>query len=178
MRWHPDSGWGIVLLGNRTYTRASRVGAAVLSAVVERHRAEHPVDVAATLWPRTREAMTVVESLLDSWDDALADAWLAPNVDQDRPRADRRAALELVRSRIGTFTRAARPGSRRRPPRCAGGSTVPRARAGAEVLLSPDREPLIQSFTRLDRPGARDRTDGATCEPAAGAGDGSGWMGP
>ena len=34
------------------------------------------------------EAMTVVESLVESWDDALADRWFAPNVDLDRPRAE------------------------------------------------------------------------------------------
>ena len=109
MRWHPASGWGVVALGNRTYVPAYRICGAVLASIVEQHRAEHPVDALAGVWPRTREAMDVVESLVEAWDDALAARWFAPNVDLDRPRAERRAAVEGVRSRIGAFTRSAAP---------------------------------------------------------------------
>ena len=147
MRWHPESGWGVVVLGNRTYTRANKVAGAVLSTVVAQHRAEHPVDVAAALWPRTRDAMAVVESLLEAWDERLADAWLAPNVDLDRPRAERRAAVAGVRSRIGPFARSPRPVESTSPAHARWWLDGVQGAAWAEVLLSPDREPLVQSFT-------------------------------
>jgi hypothetical protein len=147
MRWHPESGWGVVVLGNRTYANARRVAAPLLASIVERHRAEHPGDPAAALWPRTRAAMGVVESLLEAWDDALADAWLAPNVDLDRPRAERRAAVAGVRSRIGAFTRSDRPVQSSSPAHVRWWLDGTEGGAWAEVLLSPDREPLVQSFT-------------------------------
>ncbi|HSN06619.1 MAG TPA: serine hydrolase domain-containing protein [Candidatus Angelobacter sp.] len=154
MRWHPESGWGVVALGNRTYARLGKVGAELLAAVIERHGAAYPRDVAASLWPRTRAAMDVVEALLESWDDALADAWLAPNVDLDRPRAERRTELERLRARVGRVTRASSrpvestsPASARWWLDSADGTAV-----WAEVLLSPDRVPMIQSFTVSTEP--------------------------
>ena len=147
MRWHPRSGWGVVVLGNRTYTPAHRVGSVLLAEIVEAHRAEHPVDVATTLWPRTRAAMDVVESLATAWDDALADAWFAPNVDLDRPRAERRAAVDGVRARIGAFARADRAWESSSPAHVRWWLTGDEGTAYAEVLLTPDRVPLIQSLT-------------------------------
>jgi CubicO group peptidase (beta-lactamase class C family) len=146
MRWHPDSGWGVVVLGNRTYMNARRVAGPLLSSIVERHRAEHPADAAASLWPRTRAAMDVVESLLETWDESLADVWLAPNVDLDRPRAERRSAVVDVRSRIGPFSRSARAVQSSSPAHVRWWLDGAHGSAWAEVLLSPDREPLIQSF--------------------------------
>ena len=147
MRWHPGSGWGVVVLGNRTYTPAHRVGLGLLAELVEAHRREHPADVAATLWPRTRAAMDVVESLVASWDDDLADSWFARNVDLDRPRAERRAAVEGVRSRIGAFTRSTRPWESTSPAHVRWWLDGTEGTAYAEVLLSPDRVPLLQSLT-------------------------------
>jgi CubicO group peptidase (beta-lactamase class C family) len=147
MRWHPGSGWGVVALGNRTYFPAYRICAAVLASIVEGHRTDHPADPGAALWPRTREAMEVVESLLGSWDDALAEAWFAPNVDLDRPLAERRAALEAVRARIGPVTRSSRPVVSTSPAHVRWWLEGPEGTAYAEVLLSPDREPLISSLT-------------------------------
>ena len=152
MRWHPESGWGVVVLGNRTYANARRVAGPLLASIVERHRAEHPTDAAAALWSRTRAAMDVVESLLESWDESLADAWLAPNVDLDRPRAERRSAVAGVRSRIGPFTRSDRPVQSSSPAQARWWLDGARGGAWAEVLLSPDREPLIQSFTVSTEP--------------------------
>jgi CubicO group peptidase (beta-lactamase class C family) len=147
MRWHPASGWSVIALGNRTYFPAYRICGAVLASIVERHRTEHPADALAELWPRTREAMAVVESLLESWDDSLADRWFAPNMDLDRPRGERRSAVEGVRSRIGAFARATTPGVSTTPAQVRWWLDGSRGTAYAEVLLSPDREPMICSLT-------------------------------
>ena len=147
MRWHPESGWGVLVLGNRTYTPAHRVSSVLLAEIVEAHRTEHPTDVAATLWPRTRAVMDVVESLAAAWDDALAERWFAPNVDLDRPRAERRAALESVPARIGALRRAGRAWESSSPAHVRWWLEGGEGTAYAEVLLSPDRVPLIQSLT-------------------------------
>ena len=146
MRWHPESGWGVIVLGNRTYTPAHKVGGALLASVVEQHRADHPVDVAASLWPRTRDAMAVVETLLETWDDSLADSWLSSNVDLDRPRTERRAAVAGVRSRIGSFTRSSRPIQSTSPAHVRWWLDGAQGSAYAEILLSPDPEPIITTF--------------------------------
>jgi CubicO group peptidase (beta-lactamase class C family) len=147
MRWHPASGWGVIALGNRTYFPAHRICGPVLASIVEAHRGENPVDALASVWSRTREAMAVVESLVESWDDATADRWFAPNMDLDRPRAERRAAAQGVRSRIGAFTRAATPTVSSTPAMARWWLEGSEGTAYAEVLLSPDREPLIQALT-------------------------------
>jgi len=146
MRWHRASGWGVVALGNRTYFPAHRICGAVLASIVEQHRADHPVDALDSVWPRTREAMTVVESLVESWDDAVADRWFAPNMDLDRPRAERRGAVEAVRSRIGAFGRAATPVVSTTPAMARWWLAGTEGTAYAEVLLTPDREPRIQAL--------------------------------
>jgi hypothetical protein len=147
MRWHPDSGWGVVVLGNRTYTPAHKIGLTLLASLVESERAGHRPDPAATVWPRVREAQDVVDRLVDGWDDALADAWFAPNVDLDRPRAERRAAVQAVRARIGAFTRSPRAVESSSPAQLRWWLDGAEGTAYAEVLLSPDRVPLIQSLT-------------------------------
>jgi hypothetical protein len=152
MRWHPASGWGVIALGNRTYFPAHRICGTVLASIVEQHRADHRTDALAALWPRTREAMSVVESLVAAWDDALADRWFAPNMDLDRPRAERRAAVEGVRSRVGAFVRAATPVVSTTPAMARWWLEGSEGTAYAEVLLTPDREPLIQSLTVSSEP--------------------------
>ncbi len=152
MRWHPASGWGVIALGNRTYFPARRICGTVLSAIVEQHRGENAVDALESVWPRTREAMAVVESLVESWDDSVADRWFAPNMDLDRPRAERRAAVEGVRSRIGASSRAATPVVSTTPAMARWWLDGTEGTAYAEVLLSPDREPLIQSLTVSTEP--------------------------
>jgi len=152
MRWHPASGWGVIALGNRTYVPAHRICGTVLASIVEQHRADTPTDALDSVWPRTREAMAVVESLVDSWDDALADRWFAPNVDLDRPRAERRAAVQGVRSRIGAFRRASTPVVSTSPAQVRWRLEGSEGTAYADVLLTPDLEPLIQSLTVSTEP--------------------------
>jgi hypothetical protein len=146
MRWHPATGWGVVVLGNLTYTPAARACDALLRTLVADDLAVSPPDPAAGLWPRTIEAMAVVESLLESWDDDLADSWFAHNVDLDRPREDRRTDLARVRERIGSFTRSSRAWESTSPARVRWWLEGTAGRANAEVLLSPDREPRIQAL--------------------------------
>ena len=59
-----------------------------------------PIAEGATSTRLTPEA---VNGLLEDWDDAAADALFTENVAQDRPYAERRGDLALLKDRIGVF---------------------------------------------------------------------------
>jgi len=138
MRWHSQSGWAIVLLGNRTYANMRRVGEECMNALVERF----PRSTEPERWPRTREAMSVCERLLTQWDDALADEWCSVNVDLDRPRAERRAEWHKAGEGINSPQRGTVTSQS-----AAHASWTVRdgeTQVSLEVLLSPENPALIQ----------------------------------
>ena len=100
MRWFPESGVGVVALGNLTYTSW---GAPLDSAVARIARtgalAPRPVEPAPVLVERQRE----VSRLVATWDDALADRVAAMNLFLDESRDGRRTELaRLVREAGGS----------------------------------------------------------------------------
>jgi CubicO group peptidase (beta-lactamase class C family) len=145
MRWHPATGWGFIALGNRTYAPCYRVGTDVMNEIVAGALAASPLDPGVDLWPATRAAMDAVESLLRSWDDALADRWFAPNVDLDRPRSERAAEFRRTADALGTFTRSSRLVESSSPAQVRWWLDGAGGLATVDVLLSPEREPRIQS---------------------------------
>lgn len=145
MRWHVASGFGIVALANRTYAPMRTLAAAILDDVVS--ELAEPFDVAASLWPQTRRAMDVVERLTTGWDDALADAHFAVNVDLDTPRALRRADFVRAGGAIGTFERRADGWISNSPAHVRWPVSGANANATFEVLLTPERPPRIQALT-------------------------------
>ncbi len=142
MRWHPASGLAIVALGNRTYAPMRSFATTVLAETV----AEMPLqtDVLATLWPATRAAMDVVEGLARAWDDALADAHFASNVDLDRPRDERRAELARIVAELGPFARIERSVTSQTPADAMWRVRGPHGEASFELLMTPERPPRIQ----------------------------------
>ncbi len=147
MRWHPRTGWGLVVLGNRTYTPASRAADGILCEIVAREDAGAPPGPAVPLWPQTLAAIEVVESLLRSWDDDLVEEHAAFNVDLDSPRTERRAAFERVRAAIGGFSRSDRPLESASPAHARWWLTGAAGSAWAEVRLTPELPPRIQTLT-------------------------------
>lgn len=105
MCWHPDSGDGLVVLTNShrgdpvTLTREG-----VLRLLSAHQRPAQTV----VLWEETVRARLDAESLIRSWDDALAARLFAQNVDFDRPLEQRRAEIERLVEQIGPL-RAPRP---------------------------------------------------------------------
>ena len=151
MRWHPGTGWGVVVLANRTYAPAFRIGTEVLAELVDAQLGEG-VATSAGAWARTLEAMDVAERLLDAWDDSLADAWFAVNVDLDRPRAERRRAFARARAALGGVTRDAASVVTASPSRARWRVTGPGGGATLEVLLTPESTPLVQVLTVTSDP--------------------------
>ena len=130
MRWHPDSGLGVVVLASSTYGASSATAQRMLPVVLEAGRAAvlagagrpttgrpgspavgapsvrptmRPAAAApGTPWPATLAAMETVEGLLREWDDATAATLLAGNVDLDEPLAVRAVRFGRAGALAGT----------------------------------------------------------------------------
>jgi CubicO group peptidase (beta-lactamase class C family) len=154
MRWHPASGSGVIALGNSTYAAMTPLAAQLLDTVL-RHR-ERPVTgygvalapAGARPWPETVAAREAVSGLLRSWDNAQATRLFAPNVAQDTPLDERRQVIASIRERIGDF----RDDQDRRPEfdtpaHCRWWLAGERGLVQAQIQLSPERPPRVQSLT-------------------------------
>jgi len=147
MRWHPDTRWGIVALANRTYAPMGKVCPPILEEIVAGD-AEHARRTRAfdRLWPRTREAMDVAESLLAEWRDDVVDAWGAMNLDLDQPRAQRRAAWARAGER-GPFTRDAASIEALSPAHVRWRMSGEGGDVTLEILLTPEPVPRLQTLS-------------------------------
>ncbi|MBO0820072.1 MAG: beta-lactamase family protein, partial [Nocardiopsaceae bacterium] len=161
MRWHPATGLGVIALANGTYAGTSGLTDQILRAIVARPAGRHvalaPAAPAApgesagkpagAPWPETSAAQEAVNALLRSWDDQAADALFTENVALDAPYAERRYALDLLRSRIGEFRPdAGRPAESDTPAHRRWWLTGPGGTAQVQIQLSPPRPPRVQSL--------------------------------
>jgi CubicO group peptidase (beta-lactamase class C family) len=168
MRWHPATGVGTIVLANGTYAGAGTLAAELLAAVLGAQaspaaaggagaaggaiRLHGPVpaagDESATgPWPETLDARARVEVLLQDWDEATAEALFSPNVDLDRPLAQRRADIARLRDRIGEFSADAnRPPECDSPAHCRWWLTGDRGTVAVQLKLAPLRRPLVQQL--------------------------------
>jgi CubicO group peptidase (beta-lactamase class C family) len=151
MRWHPESGLGIVALGNRTYAPMTRVATEALRAIL-RAGAPQTRRRATPQVPRSEAARDAVERLLVSWDDTVAAEWFADNMAADEPLELRRARFEQVRDQHGPLRReqSVRPawgvsGEPISPAQCSWWLADEQGgRVRVDLLLSPHPDPLIQ----------------------------------
>jgi CubicO group peptidase (beta-lactamase class C family) len=145
MRWHPDTRWGIVALGNRTYAPMRPVCAEILDEIV---RDEAPEAARARaierLWPQTERAMALAESLLADWDDAALDAMAAMNLDLDQSRSERREAWQALAA--GTVRRDAASVTSRSPAHARWTVLTETGPVELDVLLTAERDPRIQAL--------------------------------
>ena len=98
MVWHPDSGHGIVVLTNSLRGNPVALSEEALFRVLDRQQTPART---IRLWPATRDLQRQAESLIRSWDDQLAAQILAPNIDFDRPLAERRADIQRLIEQVG-----------------------------------------------------------------------------
>ncbi|RIX30843.1 serine hydrolase domain-containing protein [Amnibacterium setariae] len=149
MRWHPESGIGVVVLENARYSGATLPATQALTLLLD--GASTPA-AAPALWPETAAAREVVERLLRSWDDDALVGVAADNVVLDESFALRRATAERLRERAGLAVDAPvapldavalRSDS---PAHLAW--TVPGAagRIRCEIRMTPVREPRLQTL--------------------------------
>jgi CubicO group peptidase (beta-lactamase class C family) len=144
MRWHPASGLGVVMLANATYAGPSAAAAAALELLL----ADRGASPGPAPWPEVAVMREAVETLLVRWDDALADAVFAVNMDLDVPRAERRAAIESAAGLLGPVDAARRdPGT---SPSAAALTWHVHGTDGSlrvAMTLSPEPAPRIQSLS-------------------------------
>jgi CubicO group peptidase (beta-lactamase class C family) len=151
MCWHPGTGTGAIVLANGTYAPAPVLAARLLDAMIGQappaRAAGHPAAPAGP-WPATLAAQREANKLLYHWDDARADRLFSENVALDEPYPERRQRIGLVRERIGVFGE-----DRKRPPEfdspahCRWWLRGDHGTVQAEIKLTPERDPRVQSFT-------------------------------
>jgi hypothetical protein len=87
-------------------------------------------------------------SLLTNWDDAAAGRLFTENVALDEPFAERRTSIDTIRERIGKFTvDEGRPAEFDSPAHCRWWLRGEQGAVAAEITLTPEREPRVQSLT-------------------------------
>jgi hypothetical protein len=151
MRWHLASGIAVIGFANARYARMDIPVREALATLV--------VSGAGRVtrwgpWPETRTARTSVEKLLDRWDDDLARSLFAMNVDLDEPLARRRATVEQLHEVHGRLRPdlSVEPTSES-PAHLAWWLQGQRGgRVLVEVLLDPERPPLVQKLTLTSVP--------------------------
>ena len=158
MRWHPASGIGVVVLGNRTYFPALKIGEQMLSALV---RAEAAPIRRLRPAPALDAARAAIERLLASWDEDLATATFSMNVDMDEPMEHRRAAIERLRETHGALRRSDEAPVSDTPLHAAWWleGEPGRGRVKVEIALDPQPAPKVQwlELTSVPEPDPRCR---------------------
>ena len=158
MRWHLGTGLAVIVLANSTYAAAPVLAGQMLDAVLRQQAPARaggggPAVVAGAgapggPWPATLAAQREVTKLLDGWTDAQADRLFSPNVAQDLPYPERRHRIELLRQRAGRLEVATdRPAEFDSPAHCRWWLAGERAVVQAEIRLTPEPAPRVQSFT-------------------------------
>jgi len=162
MRWHPETGLGVIVLANSTYAAASTLAADLLDAALRHAALRHAAPGAAPAgqatagyvtsparpWPETLAAQQQVNKLLHSWNDARADQLFSENVAQDEPYPQRRRKIDVIVKRIGGFGEdKKRPPEFDSPAHCRWWLRGDEGVIQAELRLTPERHPRVQSLT-------------------------------
>ena len=141
MAWHPATGLGVVALGNLRYAPVTTPALEALGGLVREGHAPRRAVRPAPIVERFR---AVVEGLLASWDDTVADATFAMNMDLDEPRELRRAAAEAIARELGPLRRdAERPVVSASPAQCGWWLRGERGWAFVEILATPEPSPRM-----------------------------------
>ena len=157
MRWHPASGLGVIVLANGTYAPAGALASELLAALLTAETAAAdgarchvlgPAPDRGGPWPETLAARDSVDGLLQHWDDDLAARLFAPNVDLDRPLAQRQADIARLSERIGPWGgNGDRPAECDSPAHCRWWLTGPRGTVAAQIRLAPLNRTLVQQLS-------------------------------
>jgi CubicO group peptidase (beta-lactamase class C family) len=143
MRWHPASGVGVVVLGNRTYFPASKIAEQMLTTLV---RAEVAPMRRLAPAPALEVARRAIERLLASWDDRLAATTFSMNVDMDDPIERRRAAIERLRETHGSLHRSDEEPTFWSPIAAEWWLEGAPGRVKVEITMDPQPVPRVQHF--------------------------------
>lgn len=93
MRWHLDSGIGVLALENGRYSTPYLTCRKALKLILDETVAP---EAEPSVWPETLRARDCVERLIREWDPALAAELFAVNVDLDEPLSRRSATIAAL----------------------------------------------------------------------------------
>ncbi len=142
MAWHPATGLGVIGLANLRYAPIRPVVAEMLAMLV---RAEVVPRRRVVPAPAVEAFRPLVEGLLWHWDDGVADAAFAMNMDLDEPRDLRRTMAEKVAADLGPFhPDPARPIRSVSPADLTWWLRGERGWVRASILVTPEAEPRLQ----------------------------------
>ena len=145
MRWHPESGWGIVALGNRTYAPMMPAATEAMNLIIRDHY-DAGSTVESKLWPETVKAMSAIEELLASGNQSIADKWFAVNMDLDQPRSERMAALAGVIGTGSKISRVSKSLTSNTPAHAKWQVSGSSGLVEIEILLTPTKPPKVQTL--------------------------------
>jgi hypothetical protein len=148
MRWHADSGSGIVALENATYSEPVKAARPALEIILDETILPYALP---RLWPETVAARESVESLLRQWDPEIVGKLFADNAELDEPLGRRRESIERLAAAAGVV-----PGTPLPLLECSPHSlspahlswTVPGSSGSlrCEIRLTPQDPPLVQTL--------------------------------
>jgi CubicO group peptidase (beta-lactamase class C family) len=145
MRWHPESGWGIVALGNRTYAPMMPAASEAINMIIRDHF-NADANVGSKLWPETVKAMSAVEELLVTGNQSVADEWFAVNMDLDQPRSERMTALAGVVRNGSKISRVSESLKSTTLAHANWQVTSDDGLIEIEILLTPTKPPKVQAL--------------------------------
>ena len=145
MRWHPESGWGIVALGNRTYAPMMPAASEAMNLIIRDHVTADAISV-SRLWPETITAMSAIEELLASGNQSIADEWFAVNMDLDQPRSERMAAISALLGNGSNISRVSESLKSTTPAHAKWQVTSDAGLLEIEILLTPTKPPKVQTL--------------------------------
>ncbi len=142
MRWVQGTRVGVIAFANVTYARMADATMAALELLAARGSVGRPVVPVSTHLQQAAESLV---ALLDSWDDAAADALFTDNVFADRARELRRAEAAALVAEHGTMVLEHIDATS-----ATEGDAVVRCgdlgRCRLELMLSPHQPPRVQWY--------------------------------
>jgi CubicO group peptidase (beta-lactamase class C family) len=181
MRWHPETGFGVIVLANSTYAGASVLAARLMEDLLKATAAQDgparggapageraagratamvrgPAPAPGGPWPETLSAQQAVTGLLINWDAEVAGQLFADNVALDQPLDRRRERIARMWERLGaprpSTQGAPRPAEFDSPAHCRWWLHGEHGETQVEILLTPESPPRVQSLTVTVPPAA------------------------
>ncbi|HEX3731665.1 MAG TPA: serine hydrolase domain-containing protein [Mycobacteriales bacterium] len=145
MRWHPDTGLGIVTLTNGRYVTGSAQATAALRALL----ADVTDPSGQEPWPETVQVRAAVEELLREWDTNVIEQWFADNVEMDLDLDHRQAQIQSAVNAVGPLTDPTPPDELIRsdsPAHAVWNVRGDRGVLRCEIRLNPQDPPKVQTL--------------------------------
>jgi CubicO group peptidase (beta-lactamase class C family) len=146
MRWNLASGLGVIACENATYSGAWTPAVQALQLMLD-HRKPQPRVVPSE---EAAELGAQAQSLIDAWDDGLANQIFASNVAQDIPYREREAAIDELRAEVGALDPVPDTGvefTAITPGRLVWSRSAAWGKLRCEIQLSPTVPAKVQSLT-------------------------------